>query len=435
MIFNALKNTKHESNNYLAAAEKIGKRLCKEAYWFDNQCNWMGRGGDAEYPYKVVSFALDSYIYDGASGIALFLSYLYFLTRKDSYRVTAEGAINKALLNKDSTTKLQSFGFYNGILGIAYVATQIGAILNNNYLLERSLEIILYITRQTLDGPHTFDVIGGNAGAIPPLLDLSSYFHEEKILNFAVTLGNELVDNAVKEPAGFSWVDVKNIPKKSNHNLTGFSHGAAGIGYSLLELFLKTDNKKYLGTAKKAFDYENYWYNQDNNNWPDFRGDASEKSKKKSKDSTQSDFPYFKSWCHGAPGIGLSRLRAYKILGNGKYLTDGHNALKLTKELVLDDKKNTFTDNYSLCHGLGGLCELFLQGNSILKSQELLSLARIVGDKGISEYHNKKVPWPCGIFNREETPGLMTGLAGIGYFYLRLYDPITIPSILMIVPK
>jgi lantibiotic modifying enzyme len=31
-----------------------------------------------------------------------------------------------------------------------------------------------------------------------------------------------------------------------------------------------------------------------------------------------------------------------------------------------------------------------------------------------------------------ETPNLMLGLAGIGYFYLRLYDPVKYPSVLII---
>ena len=37
---------------------------------------------------------------------------------------------------------------------------------------------------------------------------------------------------------------------------------------------------------------------------------------------------------------------------------------------------------------------------------------------------------PCGI----ETPGLMTGLAGIGYELLRLAEPQRIPSLLLLSP-
>ena len=33
-----------------------------------------------------------------------------------------------------------------------------------------------------------------------------------------------------------------------------------------------------------------------------------------------------------------------------------------------------------------------------------------------------------------ETPGLMLGLAGIGYFYLRLFDPDGVPPVLIVLP-
>ncbi|HEY2739710.1 MAG TPA: hypothetical protein VGK45_14975 [Thermoanaerobaculia bacterium] len=47
----------------------------------------------------------------------------------------------------------------------------------------------------------------------------------------------------------------------------------------------------------------------------------------------------------------------------------------------------------------------------------------------------QRLPWPCGTFGSAEVPGLMLGLAGIGYFYLRLADPDRIPSVLIPLPK
>ena len=38
--------------------------------------------------------------------------------------------------------------------------------------------------------------------------------------------------------------------------------------------------------------------------------------------------------------------------------------------------------------------------------------------------------WLCGVPEGVETPGLMTGLAGIGYGLLRLADPGRVPSVL-----
>jgi hypothetical protein len=53
---------------------------------------------------------------------------------------------------------------------------------------------------------------------------------------------------------------------------------------------------------------------------------------------------------------------------------------------------------------------------------------------GIQRYLLPRAPWPCGVPEGGETPNLMLGIAGIGHFYLRLYDPRT-PSILLLVPR
>ncbi len=40
------------------------------------------------------------------------------------------------------------------------------------------------------------------------------------------------------------------------------------------------------------------------------------------------------------------------------------------------------------------------------------------------------IDWRCATPLAVETPGLMTGLAGIGYQLLRLADPASVPSVL-----
>jgi lantibiotic modifying enzyme len=42
--------------------------------------------------------------------------------------------------------------------------------------------------------------------------------------------------------------------------------------------------------------------------------------------------------------------------------------------------------------------------------------------------------WLCGVPLGVESPGLMTGLAGIGYELLRLAEPRRVPSVLMLEP-
>ena len=121
---------------------------------------------------------------------------------------------------------------------------------------------------------HLKDIISGNAGSIPVLLKLYDLFDEEWNLDLALYLGNDLLSTAVKEPRGWSWGSNANGVEHIQHNLTGFSHGAAGIGYALLWLYTKTGKKEFENAAKRAFSYENSWFDGQYDNWPDFRSSA-----------------------------------------------------------------------------------------------------------------------------------------------------------------
>ncbi|MBI3712824.1 MAG: hypothetical protein HY253_07660, partial [Burkholderiales bacterium] len=91
-------------------------------------------------------------------------------------------------------------------------------------------------------------------------------------------------------------------------------------------------------------------------------------------------------------------------------------------------------DNFSLCHGHAGNADFVLSSGITLNRPDLILAAQNVGDTGIREIQDKGLPWPCGNGGAGETPNLMLGTAGIGYFYLRLYDPVAVPSVLLISP-
>ncbi|MGA8842562.1 MAG: lanthionine synthetase LanC family protein [Nitrososphaeraceae archaeon] len=186
------------------------------------------------------------------------------------------GAINQSIstLNEQYQSSNIRYGFYNGFIGIAYCAAKIGFLLNNKELIVTALDIILNLSRD-LDNSKIkrgSDIIYGNADAIPALLGMyTNFYHNEKILDLAIFLGNELLSSAVKDDTGYSWDPILVRTGRATHNLTGFAHGTAGMGYSLLELHHQTKIKEYLGGAINAFKYENHWFNKDEENWPDFR--------------------------------------------------------------------------------------------------------------------------------------------------------------------
>jgi lantibiotic modifying enzyme len=78
----------------------------------------------------------------------------------------------------------------------------------------------------------------------------------DQLVDLAASLGDDLIEMAETARGGYSWPTGGAGRRR---NLTGFSHGAAGVGHALLELFQVTGASKYQDAARQAFDYERRW--------------------------------------------------------------------------------------------------------------------------------------------------------------------------------
>ncbi len=185
-----------------------------------------------------------------------------------------------------------------------------------------------------------------------------------------------------------------------------------------------TKESIFRDAAENAFSYENHWFNGEINNWPDFRSSGRDQRNK-------SESTYAIAWCHGAPGIGLSRIRAYDVIKDTKYLLDSEFSLRTSVQFLEKAINSDYFFDFSLCHGLSGICEMLLYANKIFKDRTYKSIVDKVGRYGIEKYDKNELSWSCGI-KGGTTPGLMLGLTGIGYFYLQLTDSSRISNPLMI---
>ena len=84
-----------------------------------------------------------------------------------------------------------------------------------------------------------------------------------------------------------------------------------------------------------------------------------------------------------------------------------------------------------MCHGDLGNLELLLQASQVLDHRWHTQVNRIAA---IILESISRDGWLCGTPSGVESPGLMTGLAGIGYGLLRLAEPTRVPSILVLAP-
>jgi lantibiotic biosynthesis protein len=403
---------------FLEVAAFLGRRLCRDALWAGERCNWLGDSIELiDGEFRVAHRVLGPDLYGGTSGIALFLARLYRLTGEPLFRSTAEGAL--AHSHAASLPPAQRIGFYTGLTGIAYATAAAGEAFGDQALIEKACTMAV---ESTLDvGAHTvLDVLAGVAGAIPALIDLQRWGRHDFVA-MAVRLGDHLLDAARKGDAGWSW---STLPGQAHRDMTGFSHGAAGIAWALLELSAATREARFLDAARQGFAYERQCFDRDRENWPDFRGTTAAPP-------GNTGLNYMVAWCHGAPGIGLSRVRAWELTGEDVFRREAEAAMRTTVRMLSQPHLQT---DFTACHGRAGNAELLICAGQVFDDPASRTIAESVGRYGIEAYRRKDLPWPCGVLGGGETPNLMLGLAGIGYFYLRLYAPGDIAPVLILRP-
>ena len=262
------------------------------------------------------------------------------------------------------------------------------------------------------DAGRALDVLGGAAGAISVLVRAGG----EPLLRLARALGEILLASAEYADGAASW---NTVPVRLANNLTGYSHGASGIALALLELWKATRDQRVFDAALAGIEYERRLFHPGERNWPDFRFSQSESDR----------CHRTVAWCHGAAGIGLARLRMYEITGLPSLKTDAIAALDRTSREV--DRVLESPTDFCLCHGLAGLADFFLDAHQTI-DESRASVAYRVARYGIERILRRGLPWPGGNPSGQVSPGLLTGLAGIGHFYLRLVAPREIPSVLLV---
>jgi lantibiotic biosynthesis protein len=403
------------SDRYLEIAREIGVSIAEAAVWSDGRCSWVG-GMPDEGPFGLrmtySSFGAD--LYGGTAGVGLALAELQSATESPELRRTAIGALEHALRRADEIDGRVRLGLYVGALGVAFAAARAGTLLEDDRLVARGLELAESVDLPA--EPVENDLLAGRAGGIVALLVLRKLGAGDWALERAAALGDALVAAAV----GGAWPSPS-FPDQPS--LTGLSHGAAGIAVALCELYRATGSAEYRAAAEAGFAYERGLFDPVSRNWPDLREIA---LRGRPPDARP---PSATFWCHGAPGIAVSRLRAAELDPQQALLEEARIAVETTAAAVRAELQ---AGNYSLCHGLAGNAEVVAEGRHLLR-EDAESLVCEVADAGIELYGHDPSSWPGGVFDGR-TDSLFLGRAGTARFYLRLHDP-SMPSLLLMKPE
>lgn len=379
----------------LTAAGAVSRRI-REAY-----CRVLEGGVVWLAPDRP---GLGPHLYDGTTGLAVFLAAYDHVVGGDAHRETVLGTLaplRRKLrgLAADPARAVRLALPVGGMMGVGswiYGLVRVGGWLRDPSLVEDAHEATVLFTPERIAADRRLDVVTGSAGAILALLALDGVRPGpnpagDTPLELAAAFAAHLVEQRVAAAGGHrAW------PDPEGRVLGGFAHGASGNAFALLRLFGRTGDPALRDAALEGISSERALFDARADSWWDPRTDRPLQDV---------------AWCHGAPGIALARLGALDVQDDPEVREELGMLVRKTRGVA--DR-----DSDDLCCGNSGRAEILLRAGRSLHDGFLLDDARALAMRVIGR----------GI--RGSGPTLFHGLAGIGYMLLTVSSPDRLPCIL-----
>ena len=419
---------------FMEEAALIAHDIAGRAMERNGRTLWLSRKFDPMTHLLTIG-PTDDGLYEGTVGIGLFLACWENITGNRRYHDLAQSCFQPVFELTDRMAREDGriavgLGIGSGVSGIAWSLLLGSRLLNTPSLYELALNLIEGTIKgltSCLQQDQTCDVMGGSAGMILTLVncfmrhgpgdapkdrEYRDRFGRAGLLNLARLCGDNLLKKRVCFKNRMLW------PSNYAHQpLTGFAHGAAGYACAMLRLYGVTRDKRCMDAAIEAIDYERSVYVSKANNWPDFRVNH---------DVPKGQTVFMSGWCAGAPGIGMARLMTLDILDTPGVRQDIENALAFTSDRLFDPGA---ADHF--CCGTSGRVAFLLEAGIGLHRQNMIESAfagasyMVHRAKEIGRY-----TFSGDINGPVFSPGLYTGLAGVGMTFMRLAHPDKVPSLM-----
>lgn len=386
------KSYEQKPENFLEEAYSIGESMKNRAIVEDDQeVNWLGLNVNESGGVDVG--AKDRDLYDGLMGYGLFFAHLARETG-DQYYATLSKRIIDILSQKMETMTPTSLSIFHGEGANIYGFAHLGLLWEDKSFIQQAVRH-LPVIQGMIHKHEELDVVSGVSGLIIVCLQIYRHTGITGFLQTAEQAGQKLL----------AYVQNTNVYEAHMH--TGLAHGAAGYAWALMDLGQMIKDASYTDAAQKMYQYENSKYDVKAKNWKDQRSNLNR--------GDQSLY-----WCHGAPGIGLSRL-----MMNEK---NPHTFIENDVQKAIDSTVNAgLLNSHCLCHGSLGNIDILLLAAEKRNDRSLQHRAIDLGYQVMVQ--KQSTGWISGLHRSMEMDGLMLGRTGIGYGLLRLWNP-NVPSIL-----
>jgi hypothetical protein len=363
-------------------------------------------------------------IFNGSAGTILFFLALYRYNNDERYISCCRQVLNR-LLKKTYNSVPAYYTFYTGATGLIYICVNMYEVTGDKHYIREGIRLADYLEMGICNGVVKDDLLSGHAGNLLAIGTLYAYSGSGRILSLLRRICDILISHCRISYAGLKWDNEK----FAYDSLTGFSHGAAGIAYALLETGRYFDDEalRYLG--EQALAYEMQYYDAQQNNWMDLRVNSLQIPAAEipawDLDTFRKRMSNTCSWAHGAAGACLARLHAYDITNDMRYADQAYSGI----QRILKELRQPSRSNYTLCSGYGGHIMLLLKASQVLDDQSLHEAALTSAQDALNFFRNN------GTYNTYSAasaadPALLSGLAGVGYMYLQFLLPYTGNTIL-----
>ena len=412
------------------------------ADWLINEAIVVGDG--YKWPDSVGGYYYYTDLYDGSPGIVTLFSELYETTADEEYFQYAVGGaqwlIERAIPEaggykwpQREGLSLYDTGLYVGTAGTGDAFLNLYETLSDTIYLEYTtgaanwlLSVAIFENQDECKWPssqytadYCTDIIYGAAGIGLFLLRMYDLTNNPEYLDYARYAGNWLVNQAIPVGSGYKWEVSNNCP----YIYTGFSHGAAGIGYFLAELFEHTNDSLYLEYAKGA----GQWLidiavsEAGGCKWWPKEGDTPS---------------YATGWCHGPAGTCLLFMKLYQITSDNIYLTYAEMGGTWLISLAIPSgggykwphSQGYPTYDITICHGAAGIGDFFLKMFDITNEGMYYDYAEGAAEwlKSVADTSGGGYRWAT--FGSYYT-GFSIGTSGVGLFFLSMHEPPNEPDL------
>lgn len=379
-----------ETNNfYLEGGKAIGQAILEAAFIGEDSIAW--RNIEENSPENYLVHVMDENLYDGITGMYLFFSELYHLTRDEDFKEPYQLAEKLVILLKDDYIDSISalYGSFSAVYPLLYTYKQTG----EARLLKTAEDIAQRYLENDDNNPLRYDWNGGVASIIRMYVSLYEITNKEHYLKFAKKL-------------------LMDIPLSEIHQ-GGFAHGYSGVIYAANSIRKINQNQECEAVIRQCLELERQTFDDQQKGWLDIRMEP----------PMVNDL-----WCYGATGIGMAYLDLWQSGFEDNRIRE---ELDIALERILKQEKR----DDCLCHGNFGDFEFLLEidGTSIPTLEQKKKINK--------KLHQLKKKIVAGAYTFEGLPtipkyGMFTGLAGIGHQLLRLHNPQAVTNILTLeLPK